>query len=66
MLADDAGEIGGIWFQPLDSDTPREVADLSSDEIAELATFSLSHDGKSFALIKGNWKHDAVLLKGLK
>jgi len=66
LVADDAGEIGSIWFQPLDSDTPREVANLSRDEIAELATFSLSQDGKNFALIKGNWKHDAVLLRGLK
>jgi DNA-binding winged helix-turn-helix (wHTH) protein/Tol biopolymer transport system component len=66
LLADDAGEIGALWFQPLDSDTPRQIADLSTGEIAELATFSVSQDGKSFALIKGNWKHDAVLLRGLK
>ncbi|PYS98772.1 MAG: hypothetical protein DMF63_14370 [Acidobacteria bacterium] len=66
LLADDAGEIGGLWFQALDSDTPRQVADLSSGEIAELSSFSLSEDGKTFALIKGNWKHDAVLLRGLK
>ena len=66
VLADDAAEIGGLWFQPLDSETPRQIADLSGDEIAELAAFSLSEDGKSFAIIKGNWKHDAVLLRGLK
>jgi len=29
-------------------------------------TPALSSDGKSFAAIKGNWKHDAVLIKGLK
>ena len=66
VLADDAAEIGALWFQPLDSDTPRQVADLSGDGIAELAAFSLSQDGKKFAIIKGSWRHNAVLLRGLK
>ena len=66
VLTDDAAEIGSLWYQVLDSDKPRQIADLSGDEIAELSSFSLSDDGKSFAIIKGNWKHDAVLLRGLK
>lgn len=66
VLADDAREIGALWFQKLDSETPQRIADLSGEEIAELSGFSLSEDGKSFAVIKGNWKHDAVLLRGLK
>ena len=66
VLTDETREIGGLWFQPLDSDTPRQVADLSGEEIAELASFALSDDAKNFAVIKGNWKHNAVLLRGLR
>jgi Tol biopolymer transport system component/DNA-binding winged helix-turn-helix (wHTH) protein len=66
VLTDDARQIGGLWFQPFDSDTPRRIADLSGEQIAELSAFSLSNDGKSFAVIKGLWNHDAVLLRGLK
>ena len=66
VLTDDSREIGALWFQSVDSDTPRRVADLSGDEIAEFAAFSVSHDATSFALIKGNWKHDAILFRGLK
>ena len=66
VLTDEPREIGGLWFQPLDSDTPRLIADLSGEEIAEFAAFAMSDDAKNFAIIKGDWKHDAVLLRGLK
>ena len=66
ILTDDARELGSLWFQPLDSDSPRRIADLSGEGIAELAGFAMTYDGKNFAVIKGNWKHDAVLLRGLK
>jgi Tol biopolymer transport system component/DNA-binding winged helix-turn-helix (wHTH) protein len=66
VLSDEVREIGGLWFQPLDSDTPKLVADLSGEEIAEFAAFAMSDDAKQFAIIKGDWKHDAVLLRGLK
>ena len=65
VLTDDKRENGKLWFQDLDSDKPRQIADLSGDTIAELSALALSPDGKSFAAIKGNWKHDAVLIKGL-
>ncbi len=55
-----------LWFQPLDAETPRKIADLGSEEISELSGFTLSPDGKSFAVAQGGWLHDAVLLKGLK
>ena len=66
VLTDEPREVGGLWFQPLDSDTPKLVADLSGEEIAEFAAFAMSDDAKQFAIIKGDWKHDAVLLRGLK
>ena len=66
VLTDDKREVGTLWFQMLDGESPRQIADLSGDAIAELYAFSLSKDGKQFAIIKGNWKHDAVLFRGLK
>lgn len=66
VLTDDRRENGKLFFQYLDSDTPRQIADLSGDTIAELSSLALSPDGKRFAAIKGNWKHDAVLIRGLK
>src|SRR5215204_4046374 len=65
VLTDGARELGGLWFQPINEESPKHIADLSGDVIAELHAFALSNDGKSFAAIKGNWKHDAVLLRGL-
>jgi hypothetical protein len=50
----------------LDSYTPKLVADLSGEEIGEFAAFAMSDDAKQFAIIKGDWKHNAVLLRGLK
>jgi Tol biopolymer transport system component len=52
-----------LWQQSLDEDQPRFIADLGSDEIGG---FAVSPDGKSFAFIRGNWIHDAVLIDGLK
>lgn len=54
-----------LWFQPLSGKVPRRIADLGDERIAYLG-FALAPDGKSFAIVKGAWKHDAVLIKGLK
>ncbi len=53
-------------FQDLNKPSPTEIADLRGDSFAEMPALALSVDGRSFAVIKGNWKHDAVLIKGLK
>jgi DNA-binding winged helix-turn-helix (wHTH) protein/Tol biopolymer transport system component len=66
ILTDERREAGTLWFQTLGDGSPKRIADLSGDEIAEFQAFAISNDGKSFAVIKGMWKHDAVLLKGLK
>ncbi len=66
VLADSEFENNTLWLQPLNADTPRKIADLGDEEISELTGFALAPDGKSFAVVQGSWKHDAVLLKGLK
>jgi Tol biopolymer transport system component len=55
-----------LWFQPLDAETPRQIADLGDEGLFEISGLALAPDGKSFAVVQGSWRHDAVLLKGLK
>ena len=54
-----------LWFQPLDGKTPRQIANLGSERISG-SGFAMAPDGKSFAVVQGGWRHDAVLIKGLK
>jgi len=56
-----------LWLQPLDPAVPaRKLADLGDDEISGAGGLALSPDGNSIAVSSGGWRHDAVLLKGLK
>lgn len=52
-----------LWIQKLDEASPKLEYDLGGEEIME---FQFSPDGRTFAFIRGDWKHDAVLLTGLK
>lgn len=55
-----------LWLHPLDKETPRQIRVLGDEEITEGYGLAVSPDGKSFALVQGGWRHDAVLLKGLR
>lgn len=63
ILANSEYEQNALWLHPLDAGMPQKIADLGDEEISH---FALAPDGKSFAIAQGGWKHDAVLLKGLK
>ncbi len=63
VVADAEYENNTIWLQSLDTKSPRRIADLGD---ANVRSFALSPDGKSFAVVQGGWRHDAVLLRGLK
>ncbi|HEY0462272.1 MAG TPA: winged helix-turn-helix domain-containing protein [Pyrinomonadaceae bacterium] len=54
-----------LWVQPLDAETPKQIASLGNEEIRGFG-MSLSQNGKMLAVVQGGWLHDAVLLKGLK
>ena len=65
VLTDNVFRNGVLWlYAP--NETPRRIAALGEDELSEGGGFALSPDGKTFALIQGGWRHDAILLKGLK
>jgi len=63
VLADNEFDNHTLWLQPLDAETPQKIADLGDEEIN---SFALSPDGESFAVAQGGWRHDAVLIKGLR
>lgn len=56
-----------VWQQQLDGKMPRRIVDLGPDELRPSSTgIAVSPDGRTFAVIQGSWKHDAVLIKGLR
>ncbi len=52
-----------LWKHSVDSTAPVFVADLGTEGIQYLR---ISPDGRSYATIRGNWIHDAVLITGLR
>ena len=54
-----------LWIQSLEEDAPRQIAALGDEETSGFA-LAVSPDGKTFAVVQGEWLHDAVLLKGLQ
>ncbi len=54
-----------LWMQSLDETIPRQITALGDREPSGYA-LAISPDGKTFAVVQGEWLHDAVLLKGLK
>lgn len=44
---------------------PRQILDLSFEEVSELPNPSVSPNGKHLILIRGRWKHNTVLIQGL-
>jgi serine/threonine protein kinase/sugar lactone lactonase YvrE len=63
LLSDQSYEKYALWQQPLAGGPPRRIAALGDEGIG---AFAIAPDGKSFAIVQGGWRHDAVLLKGLK
>ena len=66
VLTDPKSGNNSLWNQKLDSEKPQKLADFGDEPLFSSSSFSVSPDGKSFITSQGNWRHDAVLLKGLK
>lgn len=61
-LTDDNNEKASLWQQKINQEKPLLITNTEND----MMDCKFSPDGKSFAIIHGNWKHDAVLLNGLR
>lgn len=66
IAAADAYKNNTLWMQPLGKQAPKKIAELPSEGVRNENSLAVSPDNKSFAVIQGIWKRDAVLLKGLK
>lgn len=62
IQTDDKSKNSTLWMQTLDGKA-KEIADLGDEEIFSL---KFAPDGKNFIITQGSWRHDAVLVKGLK
>ena len=56
-------EVDNVWVQPLAGSADYPVTDFKSEQIA---SFSLSPDGKSLAVLHSHWDSDVVLLQDSK
>ncbi|HMU33731.1 MAG TPA: winged helix-turn-helix domain-containing protein [Pyrinomonadaceae bacterium] len=63
---DDTAEKHILWQQALSGGMPSRVADLGRDGLRESTALAISPDGKIFAAVQGNWRHDAVLIRDLR
>jgi hypothetical protein len=52
-----------LWKQSLDEEAVHFVADLGDEEISD---FAVAPDETDFAIVRGKWIHDAVLIDGLR
>ena len=66
LLTDNSFEKNTLWIQNLNGKPPRKISALSDEELSESNGFVVSPDGKFLLMTQGDWRHDAVLLKGLK
>jgi Tol biopolymer transport system component/DNA-binding winged helix-turn-helix (wHTH) protein len=62
-LIDEINGRAAVWEQELNKDKPQIRQDLGDEDIMDI---EYSADGEKFAFIRGNWQHDAFLIKGLK
>lgn len=65
-LADKDNTTRAVYRIRSDGGTARKVVSLDDEELTEIQSLAVSRDAKYFAIVQGTWRHDAVLLKGLK
>jgi Tol biopolymer transport system component/DNA-binding winged helix-turn-helix (wHTH) protein len=63
ILADNAFRHNQLWIHSIAESRSRLAADLGDDQIEHL---KISPDGTEFAVIQGQWRHDALLITGLR
>jgi serine/threonine protein kinase/sugar lactone lactonase YvrE len=63
ILANKEYENNSMWRQSLDGGHPQQITSLGDEMIV---AFAIAPDGKSFAIVQGVWRGDAVLLRGLR
>ncbi len=66
LISADADYEGNVlWICSADGSGFRKIAELGDEKLSESSGIGVSPDGKKIVFAQGNWKHDAVLIKGL-
>ncbi len=55
-----------VWKHSLADEKSKQIADLGSDSLSEPSRLFFSKDGTKLLACQGDWKHDVVLIKGLR
>jgi Tol biopolymer transport system component/DNA-binding winged helix-turn-helix (wHTH) protein len=55
-----------VYRQPLAGGPAQKITDLTDETLTHAQSLTIAPDGKTFGVVQGVWKHDAVLFKGLK
>jgi len=66
VLFDPTAKTNSVWRLAIDGSASVKIRDLAVKELGERSSFAVSADERYFAVGMGNWKHDAVLIHGLK
>lgn len=66
ILTDGEFKNNTLWLQQLDGKPPEKIAGLGDEEISEAGGFAVSPNGNDFVVAQGGWRHDAVLITGIK
>lgn len=66
VLFDPALKGISVWRIPTDGSAATRLRGLNVESLGERSAFTVSPDERYFAIAMGNWKHDAVLIRGLK
>lgn len=61
--ADDSNKVSNLWKQLTRGGPPERITNYTSGEIFY---FDFSPDESELALVRGEWKYDAVLLRGFR
>jgi DNA-binding winged helix-turn-helix (wHTH) protein/Tol biopolymer transport system component len=56
----DNNSVANVHFQLLSGDNPKKITNFIADQIFD---FDLSPDSKQFAIIRGSWNQDVMILK---
>ncbi len=55
-----------VWTHQLTDEKAKQIADLGNDTLSESSRLFFSKDGSKLLACQGDWKHDVVLVKGLR
>jgi Tol biopolymer transport system component len=66
VLTNVASGAYSLWMQKFNKEKSSQIIDFKDESFPESSGLAISPDSKYFTITQGGWRHDAILLKGLK